>query len=59
MAGRVINLRTRRKQKARDEKRERPPKEAPGVTKPVRQLARRNRELDEARLDGKRLDDDG
>lgn len=59
MTARIVNLRTRRKQKARDEKRSAPAEgPAPGVSKVERERAKaeNRRELD--RLEGHRRDDE-
>ncbi len=57
MTGRVVNLRTRRKQKARDDSRKRASEVAPGVSRLERHLAeaenRRARErLEQHRMEG-------
>ena len=59
MTGRVVNLRTRRKQKARDGKMKTPPKgPAPGVKLSERERAAAEQRLLRDRLDGHRRDDE-
>lgn len=58
MNARIVNLRTKRKQKARDEKRnasgDRP---APGVSRLERERAEAENQRERDRLDGHRRDD--
>lgn len=60
MTGRIVNLRTRRKQKARDAGLKSPPKgPAPGVKRSERERAAAEKRLADERLHGHRRDDDG
>lgn len=59
MTGRVVNLRTRRKQKARDEKLAPPKGTAPGVKRAERERATAENRLLRDRLDAHRHDDEG
>jgi hypothetical protein len=59
MAGRIVNLRTRRKQKARDARRKAAVDPAPGVSRTERARADAENRLLRERLDGHRLDDQG
>jgi hypothetical protein len=59
MAARIVNLRTRRKQKARDARREESADTAPGVSRPERTRAEAENRLLRERLEGHRLDDAG
>jgi hypothetical protein len=59
MTGRVVNLRTRRKQKSRDEKRKAAANgPASGVSKPERDRAEAENRRARDRLDGHRRDDE-
>ena len=59
MNARIVNLRTRRKQKARDEKRMAPARgPAPGISLATRERAEAERRLQHDRLEGHRLDGD-
>ena len=57
MSGRIVNLRTRRKQKARDAKRKESAETAPGVSRPERARTEAENRLLRARLEGHRRDD--
>lgn len=57
MGGRVVNLRTLRKQQARDLKRKQKADTAPGVSRPERTRAEAENRRVRNRLDGHRLDD--
>jgi hypothetical protein len=58
MAARVVNLRTRRKQKARDDRRESVAKgDAPGIARPERERAAAENRRTLERLEAHRLDD--
>ena len=60
MNARVVNLRTRRKQKTRDEKRKATESgSAPGVSRTERERAKAENRLLRERLDGHRRDDEG
>jgi hypothetical protein len=59
MAARIVNLRTRRKQKARAEKREKTAEVAPGVSRLERARAEAENRLLRDRLEGHRRDDPG
>jgi hypothetical protein len=56
MAARIVNLRTRRKQKARDAKRKATAKTAAGVSRLERARAEAENRLHGERLEGHRLD---
>jgi hypothetical protein len=55
---RIVNLRTRRKQKARDARRKATAETAPGVSRLERARAEAENRLLRERLEGHRLDDD-
>ncbi len=57
MSARIVNLRTRRKQKARDAKRKRTAETAPGVSRTERDRAEAENARAREQLDGHRLDD--
>ncbi len=57
MAGRIVNLRTRRKQKARDDRRKESGGTAPGVSRVERARAEAENRLLHDRLEGHRRDD--
>ena len=57
MSARVVNLRTRRKQKARDAKRKEAAGTAPGVARSERTRAEAENRRARERLEGHRLDD--
>lgn len=57
MNGRIVNLRTRRKQKARDAKRAETAGAAPGVSRPERARAEAENRRAREQLAGHRLDD--
>ena len=57
MGARIVNLRTRRKQKARDARRDKAAQLAPGVTRPERVRAEAENRLMRERLEGHRLED--
>ncbi|HET7409473.1 MAG TPA: DUF4169 family protein [Paracoccaceae bacterium] len=60
MNARIVNLRTRRKQIARDQKREAPSKaRVPGVSKAERDRAEAENRRAQEHLDGHRRDDEG
>ena len=56
---RIVNLRTRRKQKARDAKREEAPANAPGISRLERTRAEAENRRASERLEGHRLESDG
>jgi hypothetical protein len=58
MAARIVNLRTRRKQKAREASRQAAEKgEGPGIARPERERAAAENRRARERLEGHRLDD--
>ena len=57
MSARIVNLRTRRKQKARDAKRKETADGAPGVSRVERARADAENRRARERLEGHRLDD--
>ena len=57
MNARVVNLRTRRKQKVREEKRKKAADPATGVSRSERARAEAENRLQSERLEGHRLDD--
>jgi hypothetical protein len=57
MSARIVNLRTRRRQKARDAKRKRTAEAAPGVSRLERARAEAENRRARERLDSHRLDD--
>ena len=57
MSARIVNLRTRRKQKARDAKRKEPGAVAPGVSRAEQARADAENRRTRERLEGHRLDD--
>lgn len=58
MNARIVNLRTRRKQKARDEKRKASEDPAPGVSRSERDRASAENRRERDRLEGHRRDDE-
>ena len=59
MSGKITNLRTARKQKARDEKRgkSRAGDGAAGISKPTLTLEKHRQKIENERLDGHKVDD--
>ena len=59
MNARIVNLRTRRKQKTRDAKRKAADGPAPGVSRAERDRAAAENRIERERLEGHRRDDEG